>query len=315
MIKKAVDLPVYTVQPESKDGPLRTLHRDLLLPCGYLRENTPEEPVRPKIPRRPRTRANPGTEDPESVTEDSESENDCMDYYTPRYLQSVGNRILSNSRPQKQSSGGVMAEVSPEMRTVINTDPEQPAPVKLQVSLPNLPDAGEGIPLDEPEREDERVMDLVRADVLSDLPVRDDPGLVEQREGLDELASEISTEDDRTDVLPQDSAVDQGNPQSDQAVVDQAGEGVLRRSQRCHEPPKRLQYPQLGNPLSLVMQSLLQGLSTVFTASLEESDCLWEASPGMEAGSPSAVISQPGRCRGTCISSRRGECNPGNPGY
>ncbi len=81
VIKKAVDLPVYTVQPEGKDGPLRTLHRDLLLPCGFLRENAPGESVRPKTPRRPRTRANPGTEDPESVTEDSESENDCMDYY------------------------------------------------------------------------------------------------------------------------------------------------------------------------------------------------------------------------------------------
>lgn len=164
-------------------------------------------------------------------------------------------------------------------------------------------------------REDERVMDLVRADVLSDLPVGDDPGLVEQREELDEPASKISSEDDRTDVLPQDSVVDQRKPQSDQTVVDQVGEGVLRHSQRCHEPPKRLQYPQLGNPLSLVIQSLLQGLSTAFTASLEESDCLWEASPEMETGSPSAVISQPGRCSGTCISSRRGECNPDNPGY
>ncbi|KAG1952345.1 interleukin-1 receptor accessory protein-like 1-A [Pimephales promelas] len=315
VIEKAVDLPVYTVQSEGKDGPLRTLHRDLLLPCGYLRENTPEEPVRPKIPRKPRTRANPGTEDPESVTEDSESENDCMDYYAPRHLQSVGNRILSNSRPQKQSIGGETAEASPEMRTVINTDPEQPTPVKLQVSLPNLPDAGEGIPLDEPEREDVRVMDPVTADMLSDLPVRDDPadmlsdlpvrddpGLVEQRKESDESAPKISTEDNRTDVLPQDIVDDRANPQSDQAVVDQAGESILRRSQRLHEPPKRLQYPQLGNPLSLVMQSLLRGLSTAFTASLEESDCLWETPQGIKAGSPSAVIAQPGRCSGTCIS-------------
>ncbi len=125
------------------------------------------------------------------------------------------------------------AEVSPEMRTVINTDPEQPTPVKSQVNLPDLPDAGEGSPLDEPEREDERVMDLVGADVLSDLPVGDDPGLVEQREESDEPASKISSEDDRTDVLPQDNVVDQRNPQSDQTVVDQVGEGVLRRSQRC----------------------------------------------------------------------------------
>uniref|UniRef100_A0A8C2FDP1 Gypsy retrotransposon integrase-like protein 1 n=1 Tax=Cyprinus carpio TaxID=7962 RepID=A0A8C2FDP1_CYPCA len=45
VVKKTVDLPVYTVQSEGKDGPLRTLHRDLLLPCGFLRETVPEEPV------------------------------------------------------------------------------------------------------------------------------------------------------------------------------------------------------------------------------------------------------------------------------
>ncbi len=60
MIKKAGDLPVYTVQPESKDGPLRTLHRDLLLPCGFLqKEDKPEETVVSKNSRKPRTRANP----------------------------------------------------------------------------------------------------------------------------------------------------------------------------------------------------------------------------------------------------------------
>lgn len=31
--KKADDLPVYMVKPEKRNGPLRTLHRDLLLPC------------------------------------------------------------------------------------------------------------------------------------------------------------------------------------------------------------------------------------------------------------------------------------------
>uniref|UniRef100_A0A3Q1F1W9 Gypsy retrotransposon integrase-like protein 1 n=1 Tax=Acanthochromis polyacanthus TaxID=80966 RepID=A0A3Q1F1W9_9TELE len=36
VVKKAGDLPVYTVTPENKNGPLRTLHRDLLLPCGFL---------------------------------------------------------------------------------------------------------------------------------------------------------------------------------------------------------------------------------------------------------------------------------------
>lgn len=36
VVKHAGDLPVYTVKPEKQDGPQRTLHRDLLLPCGFL---------------------------------------------------------------------------------------------------------------------------------------------------------------------------------------------------------------------------------------------------------------------------------------
>lgn len=36
VVKRADKLPVYTVHPETRDGPLRTLHRDLLLPCGFF---------------------------------------------------------------------------------------------------------------------------------------------------------------------------------------------------------------------------------------------------------------------------------------
>jgi len=36
VVDQAGDLPVYTVKPECCDGPKRTLHRDLLLPCGFL---------------------------------------------------------------------------------------------------------------------------------------------------------------------------------------------------------------------------------------------------------------------------------------
>lgn len=36
VLKKAGDMPVYTVKPEGKSGPVRTLHRDLLLPCSFF---------------------------------------------------------------------------------------------------------------------------------------------------------------------------------------------------------------------------------------------------------------------------------------
>ena len=58
VVNRTGDLPVYTVQPEGKNGPRRTLHRDLLLPCGFLSNNDSEEPVTLNLPRRPQTRNN-----------------------------------------------------------------------------------------------------------------------------------------------------------------------------------------------------------------------------------------------------------------
>ena len=50
------DFPVYEVKPETEDGPTRTLHRNMILPCRFSRQNH-EQPavVKPK-PRRPVTR-------------------------------------------------------------------------------------------------------------------------------------------------------------------------------------------------------------------------------------------------------------------
>ncbi|TWW61906.1 hypothetical protein D4764_04G0005530 [Takifugu flavidus] len=46
VLKKAGDMPAYTVKPECKSGPVRTLHRDLLLPCGFLPAAITSEPIK-----------------------------------------------------------------------------------------------------------------------------------------------------------------------------------------------------------------------------------------------------------------------------
>lgn len=61
IVGRAGTLPVYTVKPDSKEGPLRTLHRDLLLPCGYL-PTVDGHPVPRPSKRRPSTRANPSAD-------------------------------------------------------------------------------------------------------------------------------------------------------------------------------------------------------------------------------------------------------------
>lgn len=49
VVKCSGDLPVYTVKPESKDGPLRVLHRDLLMPIRLLPLDS-QPPDTPKLP-------------------------------------------------------------------------------------------------------------------------------------------------------------------------------------------------------------------------------------------------------------------------
>jgi hypothetical protein len=52
--KPNLDIPVFAVQKENGQGRIRTLHRNLLLPAGYISQ-TPEEEQPKPIPK-PRTR-------------------------------------------------------------------------------------------------------------------------------------------------------------------------------------------------------------------------------------------------------------------
>ncbi|XP_061921885.1 uncharacterized protein LOC133662165 [Entelurus aequoreus] len=75
VVSRAGTLPVYTVKLENKDGPLRTLHRDLLLPCGYLPTGENIEPAQQSARRRPATRANPAVDADHSLEEEEEDDN------------------------------------------------------------------------------------------------------------------------------------------------------------------------------------------------------------------------------------------------
>ena len=68
VVSRKADLPVYTVKPENKDGPLRTLHRDLLLPCGFLPASGEEPTAVSDKPSMPRTRQHPSSDPDEQET-------------------------------------------------------------------------------------------------------------------------------------------------------------------------------------------------------------------------------------------------------
>jgi len=73
VLRKAGELPVYTVKPEGKDRPVRTLHRDLLLPFSFIPTATTTEgnSKKPQTKQKTRQCVVQGNEEYE---EDSESE-------------------------------------------------------------------------------------------------------------------------------------------------------------------------------------------------------------------------------------------------
>ena len=60
----------------------------------------------------------------------------------------------------------------------------------------------------------------------------------------------------------------------------------IRRSERIRQPPRRLDYPELGNPLVTVVKSLFQGLSKAFIDSLNVDQDYWSQSQAFEITTP-----------------------------
>lgn len=89
--KRAGDLPVYTVCPEGREGPTRTLHRDLLLPCGFLSEGE-DEPVKPTPATKPRTRQTPIQLDERPLC--SDEEDDDSQLFFPMEIVETEARVL-----------------------------------------------------------------------------------------------------------------------------------------------------------------------------------------------------------------------------
>ena len=242
VVNRKGDLPVYTVKPEHQDGPLRTLHRDLLLPCGFLPVSEAEPPTVPRKPQRPSTRQHPQPV-PDERELDSEDDDDFLSYsfHDPVSRFTSSTHEYHVTMPLREKSSSSVEPTCSDTAAVSNCVPEESDDIPHRSpSLPERECSPEVEPIsitDQPEKEN--------------LPEQSPDEPVDNIEITHQNETEINEEGDNRD---------EGETQT-----------TVRRSLRQREPPKRLTYPQIGNPLVTIVQTLLQSLSTAITNSLVES--------------------------------------------
>ncbi|XP_076745452.1 retrovirus-related Pol polyprotein from transposon opus [Maylandia zebra] len=229
VVRRAGNLPVYTVKPENKDGPLRTLHRDLLLPCGYLPVEESSEHVQKPVSRRPRTRANPALEEENS----SDEEDDLL---IPVWLSSPVHTVSESP--------------------VNVPDIDNPPVFDSQSDFGNIPDMPNSTTDDTEYLSTNGVTPTEQVDEITltetDSPV-DDPDVQERQLPFQEAGTRGANSEERVEeIVPVDTRENMDTNDS------------VRRSERNRRPPRRLDYTELGNPLITAAKSFLQGLSSAW---------------------------------------------------
>lgn len=250
VLKRAGDLPVYTVRPETKNGPIRTLHRDLLLPCPFPPGSDYVDSSPDTSPHRPVTRSQkPAVADPNADPDEDE------EWDLPQI------QIPPTSFTVKRAQLPVAPANVPE-------SPADTLPASVRDNLPanedtNLPEGGDISA--EPE-----VFRLIRKEREpgDDLPVEapltcvpEDPHEEPQLVGQ----AEASPSHNEPLVIPDETIVEvQDSPVADP-------EPAVRRTGRLRQLPNRLQYSALGNPLISVIQTLFHGLVDTYSEAFHTS--------------------------------------------
>nr|XP_008283279.1 PREDICTED: uncharacterized protein LOC103359624 [Stegastes partitus] len=225
VVRQPSGLPVYVVRPETKDGPLRTLHRDLLLPCGFLPATPIEAETSAKEkPRRPKTRQQTQTE----CSDSSERQETDSEDYDPPYLYDHRDVVVETTA----------SYFPPETDKSLQRYVSEPLPVPTVEQDPT--DSARALPEDVPVATAES--DLPEPDpVETNSPEMD----IEQHVSSD-ASPEIDnqSEEIRGDIHSSTPAeIEQRENNSDDS--DSNTDHHLRRSTRHREPAQRLTYPEL----------------------------------------------------------------------
>lgn len=245
VVKRIDGGPVYVVKPERGGGPHRTLHRDLLLPCGFLPvEETPGQGPQFSKAKKMGLR---GSKVRNQQAECDDSEGHLTDE------EAVG--CVFEGPPQITSWGPFVQEIecTPKRRPLTSLNPNAPdfhsqhSIISKQLS----PDQSTK-PVDPPfaQSTDYVVIDIPECDTPEEkgsgnnLPVHEE--------------SETFPPDQQHDLVPQ-------GPEEDTNAIQGHQSPEPRRSNRERRVPHKFTYDELGKPLILALSSFFESLQDIIT--------------------------------------------------
>lgn len=275
VLRKADELPVYTVKPEGKERPVRTLHRDLLLPCSFIPTTEPTEKNSHKPLTKRTTRHSEIQED-----EDEDSDTEYLPIFTRLTASSTNSTeppetLPTCSLPRAESDKRLFSSYN-ETEQDNSTKQVNPTEQVNETEQDNLTESDNQI---ESDKEMEQAKGSENALKCQYLP---DPSLTEKDTHVENFEEEnIQTSEpvlqsenvilsENLNSFTQENVIDE-QPRSLDSQNTSQSENLPRRSQRSHDRPERLQYSRLGNPLLYVVNAVFNSLNEAVTMSMIQS--------------------------------------------
>ena len=256
VVKRFDGGPVYVVKPERGSGPHRTLHRDLLLPCGFLPvEKTPEQGPRldkaKKMPLRSGKRR-------DLQTENDNSEGNLTDEEEETYL--------FEGPPQFATWGPYVQEIESTLQRqpLIPLNPEAPEFSTQHSLTSNRMTSDQSVKppelLIETSSDVDQPFPQSREHVVVDIPECD----MSREEERNRNVSPNRKDNDTTLPNQHHDIVSQ-EPEEDLNVIPESRLSEPRRSQRERHQPHKFTYDELGKPLILAICSLIGSLQDILS--------------------------------------------------
>ncbi|KAJ7991581.1 hypothetical protein DPEC_G00285350 [Dallia pectoralis] len=225
VVKRIDGGPVYVVKPEAGNGPRRTLHRDLLLPCGFLPVDiTPDSVPHQSKPTQLRLRSRQNQE-VECEYSDREEEDDGYYVNEPPQFTTWGPYVQEFEVIPVSGSESSLNPRAPEFKC---PEPQlihdhSVAPLDTNAAAHQFSTQSDHVVIDIPENE------ISQSAVVTDpTPAHDS----------DQAQSSSSL-----------------NPKKHSDMTCGEEQGEARRSQRERHPPPKFTYEELGKPLILALKS------------------------------------------------------------